>query len=104
MPTWPFGAFFISSAMTFDYSNILLALLTIANGWILVAINSSRRTIENLKAADSTMSEKIAGIQLLIAGSYLTRDEFRNAMQQQTASIVKAIEKLDEKVERKVDK
>lgn len=90
--------------MNLEYFNIALGILAIVNGWILVVIKANQATIESLKTADASLGEKLASIQVLIAGSYLTRDEFRNAMQQQTLSIVKAIEQLDAKVERKVDK
>lgn len=87
-----------------DYATIAFGVLGLINAWVLVGIRSNQRTIEGLKTADAEMSKAISGIQLLIAGQYLTRNEFQAAMQQQTQSIVAAIDRIDAKVEKKADK
>ena len=86
--------------MSFDpigLISLFIGILTIVNGWILVVI-------KNLQAHDGSMSAKLIALEVLVASSYLTRNEFQATMTTQTASIIKAIEKSESKVEKVEDR
>jgi hypothetical protein len=48
-------------------------------GWIL---NNLWVAVRELQSADKDLAEKVGEIELLVAGRYITRDEFNNVLNQ----------------------
>ena len=48
-------------------------------GWIL---NNLWVAVRELQSADKDLAEKVGEIELLVAGRYVTRDEFNNTLNQ----------------------
>lgn len=73
-----------------EYLNVILAagtfvvgLLTVVNGWLVFALNSYRRNIDELRRKESDNSERIAAIRELVAGQYVTQARFESGMRDQ---------------------
>ena len=52
--------------------NIAVALVAFLGGWVL---NSIRSSIESLQKADTNLTTKVQAIEVLVAGSYVKRDD-----------------------------
>ena len=52
--------------------NIAVGLIAFLGGWVL---NSLRENIQSLQKSDSELATKVQGIELLVAGSYVKRDD-----------------------------
>jgi hypothetical protein len=74
--------------------SVLLAALGVANTWLLFAIKSFRDELNKLQTADKELRDMATRIEVLVAGQYITRDEFRAEMRAQTDSIIGSIRAL----------
>lgn len=77
--------------------DILLAMAGVLGGWWMRVMWDS---LKELQTADKTLAEKVASIEVLVAGSYIKRedfDRFNNA-------IFKKLDKIEDKLDGKVDK
>lgn len=54
--------------------NIVLSLVAFLGGWVL---NSLRDAIRHLQVTDSDLADKVQHIEVLVAGQYVTRDDFK---------------------------
>ena len=52
--------------------NLAIALVAFLGGWVL---NSLRTSIDNLQKADTSLTTKVQAIEVLVAGSYVKRDD-----------------------------
>lgn len=52
--------------------------LTIANGWLILLVRQFQQDIDKLRETDKAMELQVNQIHLLVAGDYITRDEFRS--------------------------
>ncbi len=66
-------------------------------GFFLKAIWDS---VKDLQAADKVLSEKVAGIEILVAGDYVKKAEL-NDMQRELFS---KLDRIEEKIDKKADK
>jgi hypothetical protein len=66
-------------------------------GWWL---NNVWTSLKDLQAADRELAEKVASIEVLVAGQYVTREEFNNVLGQVFGKLDRIIEKLNEKADR----
>lgn len=85
-----------------DWVTLFVGLLGLVNVWGLFVVRKSNETVSALRAEDALMRDELNGIKLLVAQQYLTRNEFQTTMQQQTATITRSIERLEDKVDREV--
>lgn len=67
--------------------------------------------VKGLQNADARLAEKVASIEILVAGSYITRPEFdrvNRAMKENfddaISALFKKLDKIDDKLDRKADK
>lgn len=66
-------------------------------GWVLKNLHEAMR---DLQSADKQLTEKVASIEVLVAGGYVKRDEFDRAV---NAIFVK-LDRIDEKISHKADR
>lgn len=77
--------------------NILIGLISSMLGWWL---NNVWGSVNELRRADRELAEKVASIEVLVAGEYVTRDEFNNVMSQ----VFNKLDRIMDAVSKKVDR
>ncbi len=77
--------------------NIVVALAAFLGGWVL---NSLRTSIDNLQKADTSLTTKVQAIEVLVAGSYVKRDD----MDRLTSALFAKLDKIEAKLDGKADK
>lgn len=77
--------------------NIVLSLAAFLGGWVL---NSLRDSIASLHKSDAELATKVQGMEVLVVGQYVKRDELEKLGQ---ALFVK-LDKIESKLDGKVDK
>ena len=77
--------------------NIAVGLIAFLGGWVL---NSLRENIQSLQRSDSELATKVQGIELLVAGSYVKRDD----LDKLTTALFAKLDKIDAKLDAKADK
>ncbi len=77
--------------------NIAVGLIAFLGGWVL---NSLRENIQSLQKSDSELATKVQGIELLVAGSYVKRDD----LDKLTVALFAKLDKIDAKLDGKADK
>ena len=77
--------------------NYLVLFAGATGGWVLKILWDS---IHDLREADIALTEKVGTIEILVAGSYITRDEFSKTI---TAMFMK-LDRIEDKVSLKADK
>ena len=70
--------------------------MTGAGGILGFLLNSVWQAVKDLQAADRQLAEKVATIEILVAGEYVRKDEFER-------TIMRLFEKLDH-IEEKFDR
>lgn len=56
--------------------------------------------LKDLQAADAKLAEKVGAIEVLVAGQYITREEFSASMQAVFSKLDKIQDTLNHKVDR----
>lgn len=77
--------------------NIAVALVAFLGGWVL---NSLRSSIESLQKADTNLTTKVQAIEVLVAGSYVKRDD----LDKLASALFAKLDKIEGKLDGKVDK
>jgi hypothetical protein len=77
--------------------NYLVLFSGATGGWILKVLWDS---IHELKTADIALAEKVGSIEIMVAGSYITRSEFQQTI---TAMFTK-LDRIEDKVSLKADR
>lgn len=77
--------------------NIVLSLVAFLGGWVL---NSLRDSINSLHKSDAALADKVQHIELLVAGTYVTR----NDLDKLTTALFVKLDKIEAKLDGKVDK
>ena len=77
--------------------NIVVSLCAMLGGWMLKSVQSS---LEHLQATDMELTNKIQAIEVLVAGNYVKRDD----MQKMQDAIFSKLDRIEAKIDRKVDK
>lgn len=76
--------------------NVLFAIAGAMGGWIL---NNLKASIEALQKADTTLADKVQHIEVLVAGTYVKRDDLdklSSALFHKLDKMENKIDKLDE--------
>ena len=63
-------------------------------------LKSVWEALKDLQIADRALVEKVAAIEVLVAGMYVRKDEFNISMQ----TLFSKLDKIEDKIDRKVDK
>lgn len=77
--------------------NILFAAAGAMGGWIL---NNLKSSIEALQKADTALADKVQHIEVLVAGTYVKRDD----MDKLGAALFAKLDKIESKLDSKADK
>ncbi len=78
--------------------NSLFGVVSAILGWILKVVWDS---LKALKEADDQLASKVAAIEVLVAGKYVTREEFYGVVDQLHAKMDKILEALNRKADRR---
>lgn len=84
-------------ALAPDLMDALLLLTSGLGAWIMRIMWTA---IRDLQAADRASAEKVASIEVLVSGSYITRQEYRDDARAMFAALQRIEEKLDSKVDK----
>ena len=77
--------------------NTAIALVGFLGGWILKVVWEG---VKELQAVDRILAEKVNTIEILIAGTYISKQDFDKI----AAAIFQKLDKIEDKLDRKVDK
>lgn len=77
--------------------NVAIGLISAMLGWWL---NNVWTSLKELQSADRELAEKVASIEVLVAGQYVTRDEFNNVLNQVFNKLDKIIDAVNKKADR----
>jgi hypothetical protein len=79
------------------FFDVAVAVIGALGGWIL---NTVWTAVKELQKADKELAEKVGEIEVLVAGRYVTRDEFNNTLSQVFAKLDTIRDMLAKKVDR----
>lgn len=77
--------------------NIVLSLVAFLGGWVL---NSLRDSIKSLQKTDGELADKVQHIEILVAGSYVKRDDLKEL----STALFNKLDKIELKLDNKQDK
>jgi hypothetical protein len=80
--------------------SIINWLLTGFGALIGFLLNAVWQAVKDLQVADKDMAEKVGQIEVLVAGNYLRRDDFEHTIE----ALFKKLDKIEDKLDGKVDK
>lgn len=63
-------------------------------------LNAVWQAVKDLQKADQGLAEKVSSIEVLVAGNYVKKDE----MQQTISALFLKLDRIEEKIDKKVDK
>ena len=79
------------------FFNISVTVIGFLGGWWLKVLWDA---VKDLQTADKVLVEKVSSIEILVAGNYITRVDFDKI----GAAIFAKLDKIEDKLDRKVDK
>ena len=77
--------------------NIAVTVTGFLGGWWLKVLWDA---VKDLQTADKVLVEKVSSIEILVAGNYMSKQDFDKI----AAAIFAKLDKIDDKLDRKVDK
>jgi hypothetical protein len=77
--------------------NMAVALGAFLGGWVL---NTLWQAIKDLQANEKALSDKVAAVEVLVAGRYMTREEHAASMARVESSLIRIEGKIDHKADR----
>ena len=77
--------------------NLVAGLVGALGGWIL---NNLKASIDELRKADSMLADKVQHIEVLVAGTYVKRDD----MDKLGSALFAKLDKIEAKLDGKADK
>ncbi len=77
--------------------NIIATVAGFLGGWWLKVMWDA---VKDLQSADKILAEKVSSIEVLVAGNYMTKNDFDKI----GAAIFAKLDKIEDKLDRKVDK
>ena len=78
--------------------NVLLGIASAGLGWVLKIVWDS---LSRLQKADQELAAKVASIEVLVAGNYVTRAEWREELGGLHTKLDRVLEALNKKVDRR---
>ena len=76
--------------------NIAVGIIAFLGGWVL---NSLRDSIQSLQKSDTELATKVQSIELMVAGSYVKRDD----LDKLTVALFAKLDKIETKLDFKAD-
>lgn len=80
-----------------QFFNVIVAVCGFLGGWTLKVLYDD---LKDLKAADMKLTEKVASIEVLVAGEYVKKDEFATNI----AALFAKLDRIEDKLDKKVDR
>jgi len=84
--------------------NILIAAVSTLLGWVLKSIKESITALQashkELAQADDALVDKVQQIEVLVAGTYVKRDD----LDKLTSAIFNKLDRIENKIDHKMDK
>jgi hypothetical protein len=79
------------------FFNVATAIVSVTFGWVLNTIWGS---LKDLQTADKALVDKVASIEVLVAGRYVTRDEFNTSLN----AIFSKLDRIQDLISQKADR
>lgn len=79
------------------FFDVGVAIIGAMGGWIL---NTVWNAVKELQRADKELAEKVADIEVLVAGRYITREEFNQTLNQ----VFERLDRIRDLLSLKVDR
>lgn len=79
------------------FFDVSIAIIGAMGGWIL---NTVWNAVKELQKADKELAEKVGEIEVLVAGRYMTRDEFNQTLSQ----VFNKLDNIRDLIARKADR
>lgn len=77
--------------------NIIIAIVNFFGGWTLKIIWDALRALQD---ADKDLTNKVSSIEVLVAGNYVSRDEFQKSI----IAVFTKLDRIEDKIDHKADK
>ena len=77
--------------------NIAIGVIGTLGGWVLKSVKDN---IKSLQEADTALAEKIQNIEVLVAGHYVHKSD----LEKLTTALFAKLDKIEDKLDKKVDK
>lgn len=77
--------------------NVAIGVIGFLGGWVLKVVWES---LKDLQAADKELTEKVATIEILVAGSCVTREDFANTIR----AVFTKLDRIEDKIDHKADR
>lgn len=77
--------------------NIVGGIAAFFGGWWMKVLHE---TVRDLQEADKRLADKVAAIEVLVAGNYVKRDDFDKSVE----AIFRKLDRIEDKLDHKVDK
>lgn len=84
--------------------SVMLGVLSLVNVWLIFVLSQQSKTISALQKADGDVRSEMTAIRVLVADSYLKRDEFNTVIKTQTAEMSRRFDRVESKMDDKADK
>jgi len=79
------------------FFDVAVAVIGAMGGWIL---NTVWVAVKDLQKADKELADKVGEIEVLVAGRYMTRDEFNNTL----AQVFNKLDTIRDMIAKKADR
>lgn len=87
--------------MSQEVFNMVLGVATFLGGWWMRVMWES---IKELQSADKELVDKLAAIEVLVAGTYVKRHELEQSLSSLTTAIFNKLDRIEDKLDGKADK
>lgn len=80
-----------------QFFNIAVAIIGALGGWVMRIM---WQTLDELKTKDAKLADKVAQIEVLVAGQYVKRDDMDKSM----SALFTKLDRIEDKLDKKADK
>jgi hypothetical protein len=80
------------------FFDVAVGIIGVLGGWVL---NTVWGAVKDLQEADKDLADKVAAIEVLVAGRYVTRDEFNSTLGQVFAKLDTIRDLVSQKADRR---
>jgi hypothetical protein len=80
------------------FFDVAVGVIGVLGGWVL---NTVWGAVKDLQEADKDLADKVAAIEVLVAGRYVTRDEFNSVLGQVFAKLDTIKDLVSQKADRR---
>ena len=82
------------------YQELINSAIGLVSGLLIWVVKSLWDAVRDLQKSDRELTEKINSIEVLVAGDYVKREDFRMEMER----LFKKLDAIEQKIDGKVDK